>query len=62
MSVPPKSDDDEWDGLAQRAWALGIDMRELARGTTKDLLSSPAEDIDCAARLSQGKIGALTSG
>jgi len=50
MSITVELTEEQARRLDERARALGVDARELARAAVNDLLSRPADDFDRAAR------------
>ena len=50
MSISLNLDDEQSARLEERARALGVDARELAKAAVNDLLTRPADDFDRAAK------------
>jgi hypothetical protein len=50
MSITIELTEDQARQLDDRARALGVDARELAKAAVTDLLSHPADDFDRAAK------------
>lgn len=50
MSISFHLDDEQAARLEERAAALGVDARELAKAAVNDLLTRPADDFDRAAK------------
>jgi len=50
MSITVELSEEQAKRLDERARALGVDARELAKAAVADLLSRPADDFDRAAK------------